>query len=114
MYEVIHYFTDLQDNKYPYNVGDIFPRDGLVISEKRLKELSSSNNRQHKPLIKKMSYLKNEEELLPFEPRKYTKSEISRMNIAELQNLAAEEGIENISEKSGGELKKILIEYFEL
>jgi len=45
MYEVIHYFTDLQDNEYPYNVGDIFPRDGLAVSEKRIKELSGSNYR---------------------------------------------------------------------
>lgn len=119
MYEVIHYFTDLQDNEYPYNVGDAFPRYGLTVSEARLKELSGSNNKQHKPLIKFV------EEELPFSDneielendsveKKYTKSEINRMSTAELQNLAATEGIENAFETSGNELKKILAEHFGL
>ena len=119
MYEVIHYFTDLQDNEYPYNVGDIFPRDGLTVGEERLKELSGRNNKQHKPLIKFV------EEELPFSDndieleedsveKKYTKSEINRMSTAELQNLAAAEGVENAFETSGNELKKILAEHFGL
>ena len=53
-YRVIKFFTDLQDNKHPYNVGDIFPRDGVTVDEARLTELSSSKNRQGKPLIKKI------------------------------------------------------------
>lgn len=52
MYEVIHFFTDLQDNSYPYNVGDIFPHDGLMVSEARAEELSGNDNKQGKPLIK--------------------------------------------------------------
>lgn len=119
MYEVIHYFTDLQDNEYPYNVGDIFPRDGLMVNEERLKELSGSNNKQHKPLIKLV------EEEIPFSDneielendsveKKYTKSEINRMSTAELQNLAAAEGIENAFETSGSKLKDILAEHFGL
>lgn len=51
-YEVIHFFTDLRDYDHPYNVGDEFPRQGVTVSEKRLAELSSSNNRQRRPLIK--------------------------------------------------------------
>lgn len=51
-YEVIHFFTDLQDNSYLYNVGDKFPRDGMTVSDARLEELSGSNNKQGKPLIK--------------------------------------------------------------
>lgn len=51
-YKVIHFFTDLQDYNHPYNVGDIFPRNGLKVSEERLKELSSNKNKQNKPLIK--------------------------------------------------------------
>lgn len=54
MYEVISFFTDLQDNEHPYNVGDIFPRKGLEVTEERLAELSGSNNRQGQPLIKKV------------------------------------------------------------
>ncbi len=115
MYEVIHFFTDLQDNKYPYNIGDKFPHDGLTVSKERLKELSESNNKQHKPLIKLV------EEEIPFtnndiesEERRYTKSEINHMNTTELQSLAAQIGIENAFRKTSGELKKILIEYFGL
>ena len=46
--------------------------------------------------------------------KKYTKSEISRMNVAELKELAIEIGIENASELNGGELKKLLVEHFGL
>lgn len=44
----------------------------------------------------------------------YTKSEINRMSTADLQNLAAAEGIEDAYETSGNELKKILTEHFGL
>ncbi len=44
----------------------------------------------------------------------YTKTEINRMTTAELQELADKVGIENAFETSGGELKKILIEHFNL
>lgn len=102
MYEVIRDFTDLQDNEYPYSVGDTFPRDGLEVSEERLKELSGSQNLQKTPLIKNVT------------EKQYTKSEINRMSTADLQNLAAAEGIEDAYEKSGNELKKILAEHFGL
>lgn len=46
--------------------------------------------------------------------KKYTKTDISRMNVAELKELATEIGVENASETSGSELKKILIEHFGL
>ena len=52
MYKVIKYFTDLQDNDYPYKEGDIFPRSGVEVSEERLAELSGSNNKRKEPLIK--------------------------------------------------------------
>lgn len=48
------------------------------------------------------------------EEKNYTKSEINRMSTADLQNLAAAEGIEDAYEKSGNELKKILVEHFGL
>lgn len=43
-----------------------------------------------------------------------TKSAINRMSTAELQSLAKEHGIVDADETTGGELKKILIEKFEL
>jgi hypothetical protein len=51
MYKVIKYFEDLKDNRHPYKVGDIFPRNGLEVSESRLDELSGDQNRRGEPLI---------------------------------------------------------------
>lgn len=119
MYEVIHYFTDLQDNEYPYNVGDKFPRNGLTVSEERLKELSGKNNKQHKPMIKFV------EEELPFTDnnieleedsaeKKYTRSDIQRMNKAELQEIARNTGVEGVDDMTGAELKEYLLNVFGL
>ena len=70
-YKVIHYFEDLQDFNHPYKVGDTFPRLGMVVTEGRLKELSGSNNKQGKPLIKKVEVLVEEaEEVKPRRKRK--------------------------------------------
>lgn len=51
MYRVIKDFVDLQDNDHSYHTGDIFPREGIWVSKKRLKELAGSENRQKVPLI---------------------------------------------------------------
>jgi hypothetical protein len=61
MYKVIHFFTDLQDNGKAYSVGDIFPRTGVSVSEKRLKELATVNNKQGKPLIELVRDVAEEE-----------------------------------------------------
>lgn len=55
--------------------------------------------------------LKKEQEQ---EQKQYTKTDINRMSTAELQTLAAEVGIDNAFDTSGGELKKLLIENFGL
>lgn len=52
MYEVIEYFTDLQDNGYAYNVGDEYPRQGYEPSEERIQELTTTNNKRHMVFIK--------------------------------------------------------------
>ena len=52
MYKVVKFFMDLQDNSYPYGVGDIFPRQGVEVTEGRIAELAGCNNRQGEPLIK--------------------------------------------------------------
>lgn len=51
MYKVIKYFTDLQDSNHPYNEGDVYPRNGITVTEKRLAELAGSNNKRKEPLI---------------------------------------------------------------
>lgn len=54
MYKVIAYFEDLQDNNYPYNVGDVFPRENKTATKERIKELATTQNRRKIPLIKKV------------------------------------------------------------
>lgn len=53
-YKVIAYFEDLQDNSFAYDVGDEYPRKGLDVTAGRIKELTTNQNRQNKPLIKKV------------------------------------------------------------
>lgn len=54
MFKVIKQFIDLQDNNHLYKVGDVYPRKGLEPTENRLKELSTSANKQKRPLIKEV------------------------------------------------------------
>lgn len=56
------------------------------------------------------------EEQSEYQPdeKQYTKTEINSMKTAELQELAAEVGIEDAYETSGVELKRRLAEYFNL
>ena len=54
MYKVITGFVDLQDNNYPYAIGDKFPRKGKRVSKKRLAELSSDKNKRGIPLIQEV------------------------------------------------------------
>jgi len=60
MYKVITSFVDLQDNNHRYHVGDIFPHNGIEVSEERLEELSTDKNRRHKPMIEKVRERKPE------------------------------------------------------
>lgn len=117
-YKVIHYFTDLQDFNHPYNVGDTFPRVGVKVSSARLAELSSSNNKQKKPLIKLVEETTPIIEEKPVyevkESVKYTKTDIKRMPLDELKSLATENGVEGATDMTGGELKDILISKFNL
>lgn len=52
IYKVVKAFFDLQDQNHYYDVGDIYPRDGMDVSSKRIEELSGTKNRQHTILIK--------------------------------------------------------------
>lgn len=60
MYKVIKLFTDLTDGNHTYNVGDIYPRNGVKVSEERIKVLSSSDNLQGQPLIELVEEPKKE------------------------------------------------------
>lgn len=54
MYQVMEYFTDLHDADHEYHPGDVFPREGISVSEERLKELAGSDNKRGMPLIVKI------------------------------------------------------------
>lgn len=70
MYRVIVYFEDLQDNRQPYNVGDVFPKGDKKVTKKRLNELATDKNRRHIPLIEKVEDPKTEK------PKKATKKAV--------------------------------------
>ena len=73
MYKVIKFFTDLQDDNHPYNVGDIFPRKGLKVTEERLLELSSGSNKQGVALIEKVDEVEKTTKKKPTTKKKETK-----------------------------------------
>lgn len=56
-------WKDLQDNDYVYNQGDIFPREGLEVSKKRLEELSTINNKIGEILIQKLEKNNDEKDI---------------------------------------------------
>ena len=118
-YKVIHYFTDLQDFNHPYNVGDAFPRIGMNVSQERLDELAGSKNKQGKPLIQKIEEIKDDfsKHMSPTvenELKNYTKTDINRMPASELKSLALKNGIDGANDMTGADLKKALIEKFNL
>lgn len=53
MYKALSYFIDLQDNNYPYQKGDTYPRKGYVPADKRIEELSTGANKRGVPVIAK-------------------------------------------------------------
>lgn len=60
-YEVVYeMFKDLEDNNYLYKKGDIYPHEGLEPTKKRIKELSTKNNKIGEILIKKVENLSEE------------------------------------------------------
>lgn len=51
MYKVIKSFSDIQDNGFVYRAGDVFPRPGKEVTQKRVDELASKNNKRKEALI---------------------------------------------------------------
>ena len=73
MYKTVVYFEDLQDNRYAYNPGDTFPRNGFEVSKERLEELSTNKNRRGVALIEKVQ----DEIIAPDEPIPETVEEVA-------------------------------------
>lgn len=70
MYRVIEPFFDLKDEGYAYHAGDAYPRPGKEVSEKRLKELSTSANRRKKPLVEAVTEVVSDGQSSDTEPAK--------------------------------------------
>ena len=86
-YRVVNFFTDLQDNNHPYNVGDEFPRVGMVVSDERLNELMSDQNKQRRQLIERVDDVEETSE-----KKKYDEESLSEMTSREIKLLAADLG----------------------
>lgn len=129
-YKVIHFFNDLQDFNHAYHVGDVYPRMGVRVSDARIAELASSKNKQGKPLIaldKNKDFAvdgkvlgRAKEDVIEItdeetvKENQFTKTEINRMPIHELKALASANGVEGWVDMTGAELKRVLIEKFNL
>ena len=67
-----------------------------------------------KPIIKNKVEEKVVETPKAEDTPKYTKTEINRMPLDELKALASRSGVEGANDMTGGDLKKLLIEMFNL
>lgn len=64
-YIVVKKFKDLKDNDYIYNENDVYPREGINIEDipkKRIKELTTKNNKIGEVLIREIKEEKTVEE----------------------------------------------------
>lgn len=119
-YKVIRYFTDAQDNEYAYREGDTYPREGLNVSEQRIKDLLSGNNFQRVALIapdlqakvakKEVEEPKKEvEEPKKEEEVKWTEEEILKMPFMKLKSVAKQNGVET-KDREASDIRSELIE----
>lgn len=69
MYKVIETFADLQDYNFLYNVGDTYPRMGMLPTPERIAELASNENRLRTPLI----------EEVPDKPMEYENTKVGQI-----------------------------------
>jgi gas vesicle protein len=58
---VIAPFVDLEDGHHMYRVGDVYPRAGLNVSEERIMQLLSTQNKAHKSFLERVAEQTNEE-----------------------------------------------------
>ena len=83
-------FKDLEDNNHIYKQGDIYPREGLEPTKKRISELSSKKNKIGEILIKKIEESKENKEAIEDE-----KTEEPKENQESTDDEKVEESKEN-------------------
>ena len=110
-YEVIRYFTDAQDNDYAYREGDTYPREGLSVSDARIRDLLSGNNFQRVALIKRVldKPAKKKSEAKVEEPLSYTAEDIQKMPYMKLKSVARQNGVE-VKDREASDIRSELIE----
>lgn len=110
-YEVIRYFTDAQDNDYAYREGDTYPRDGLNVSDARIRDLLSGNNFQRVALIKRVldKPAKKKNETKVEEPVSYTVEDVQKMPYMKLKSVAKQNGVE-VKDKEASDIRSELID----
>lgn len=65
MYIVLRNFTDLEDGKHKYLMGEEYPRKGYEPTEERVKELLGKENKACMKLIQEVKAPKSEEKAEP-------------------------------------------------
>lgn len=91
----IHYFEDLQDNGTAYDPGTLYPREGVEVSDDRLRELETGKNKQKKPLIAAIKQLPPKQVVKESPVQKdLTVEELEKMKVTELRELADQNGLE--------------------
>lgn len=108
-YEVTRYFTDAQDNNYAYHEGDTYPREGLTVSDVRIKDLLSGNNFQRIALIKRVTDEKPKRAVEKTEKTVWTAEEINKMPFMKLKSVAKQNDVE-VEGKTAAEIREELIE----
>lgn len=58
---VIAPFVDLEDEHHIYRKGDIYPRAGLNVSDERIMQLLSTQNKARKSFLERVAEQTNEE-----------------------------------------------------
>lgn len=103
MYRAVTYFVDRLDGNHAYKPGDIFPRQGIEVSEERINQLLTGNNNANLVVIeevkdvndvKEVIEIEEAEEEVPFAPKKYTAKQLESMKVADIEELAYELGYE--------------------
>lgn len=87
-------------NKY-YMAGEEVPIEKKVAKEEKTVETPPNSYSDSDVTFEESSVV---------EEKKYTKTDINKLDKSELQELAAENGVEGAYDMTGSELKKILIE----